>query len=77
MFFDIPMFIHYLYQYLSFLSLFEKAESCFLFSLFVSKRLAGATLLVFANKQDLPGSLTAPEIREVNSLDSFDFLKSF
>jgi ADP-ribosylation factor-like protein 2 len=28
-------------------------------------RLAGATLLVFANKQDLPGSMTADEIKEV------------
>ena len=35
------------------------------FWLSFSQRLAGATLLVFANKQDLPGSLTAKEIREV------------
>lgn len=27
--------------------------------------LAGATLLVFANKQDLPGALSAEEIRDV------------
>ena len=36
--------------------------------LFVSsfnQRLAGATLLVFANKQDLPGALSAEEIRDV------------
>lgn len=33
---------------------------------FVSwQRLSGATLLVFANKQDLPGSLTADEIKQV------------
>jgi len=30
------------------------------------KRLAGATLLVFANKQDLPGSLSKDAIREVS-----------
>ena len=29
------------------------------------ERLAGATLLVLANKQDLPGALTATEIKEV------------
>lgn len=29
------------------------------------ERLAGATLLVLANKQDLPGALTANEIKEV------------
>ena len=31
-----------------------------------SQRLAGASLLVFANKQDLPGALTAEEIRTVS-----------
>lgn len=30
-----------------------------------SQRLAGATLLVFANKQDLPGALSKEAIREV------------
>jgi ADP-ribosylation factor-like protein 2 len=30
------------------------------------QRLAGATLLVFANKQDLQGSMTSPEIRDVS-----------
>jgi len=29
------------------------------------QRLAGATLLVFANKQDLPGALSAEDIKEV------------
>ena len=29
------------------------------------QRLLGATLLVFANKQDLPGSLSSDEIKEV------------
>lgn len=29
------------------------------------QRLLGATLLVLANKQDLPGSLTSEEIKEV------------
>lgn len=32
------------------------------------KQLAGATLLVFANKQDLPGALTPEEIKEVKNL---------
>lgn len=31
-----------------------------------TQRLAGATLLVFANKQDIPGSLSSEEIRQVN-----------
>lgn len=31
----------------------------------VSQRLAGASLLVFANKQDIAGSLTSAEIAEV------------
>lgn len=30
------------------------------------ERLAGATLLVLANKQDLPGSLSAQEIKDVS-----------
>lgn len=30
------------------------------------ERLAGATLLVLANKQDLPGALSAQEIKEVS-----------
>lgn len=29
------------------------------------ERLAGATLLVLANKQDLPGALTSQEIKDV------------
>ncbi|KAL3271434.1 hypothetical protein HHI36_021920 [Cryptolaemus montrouzieri] len=33
------------------------------------ERLIGATLLVFANKQDLPGSCTAEEIKEILELD--------
>ncbi|GFO48699.1 ADP-ribosylation factor-like protein 2 [Plakobranchus ocellatus] len=41
-----------------------------LHTLLVEERLAGATLLVFANKQDLPGSLSAPEIREALDLNS-------
>ncbi|XP_067938584.1 ADP-ribosylation factor-like protein 2 [Watersipora subatra] len=44
-----------------------KAE---LHSLLVEERLAGATLLVFSNKQDLPGALSADEIRELLDLDS-------
>ena len=34
-------------------------------NVFSSQRLAGATLLVFANKQDLPGAMSAEEIRVV------------
>ncbi|XP_074786371.1 ADP-ribosylation factor-like protein 2 isoform X1 [Athene noctua] len=34
------------------------------------ERLAGATLLVFANKQDLPGALPASAIREALELDA-------
>ena len=34
------------------------------------QRLAGASLLVFANKQDLPGALTAEEIRTVSTIMS-------
>lgn len=33
------------------------------------ERLAGATLLVLANKQDLPGALSAPEIKDVSFFD--------
>lgn len=33
-------------------------------STFFTQRLTGATLLVFANKQDLPGALKADEIKE-------------
>ncbi|KAK7863287.1 hypothetical protein R5R35_005331 [Gryllus longicercus] len=40
-----------------------------LHSLLGEERLAGATLLVFANKQDLPGALTAEEIRDVLELE--------
>ena len=41
-----------------------------LHSLLLEERLAGATLLVFANKQDLPGALTAEEIRQYLDLDN-------
>uniref|UniRef100_A0A8D0PYE0 ADP-ribosylation factor-like protein 2 n=1 Tax=Sus scrofa TaxID=9823 RepID=A0A8D0PYE0_PIG len=36
----------------------------------VEQRLAGATLLIFANKQDLPGALSSKAIREALELDS-------
>jgi ADP-ribosylation factor-like protein 2 len=42
-------------------------NACFSF-LLLSQRLAGATLLVFSNKQDLPGALLAEEIRNVSFL---------
>ncbi|XP_050972078.1 ADP-ribosylation factor-like protein 2 [Labeo rohita] len=38
-------------------------------TLLLEERLAGATLLVFANKQDLPGALSKDAIREVLTLD--------
>uniref|UniRef100_A0A914WPH5 ADP-ribosylation factor-like protein 2 n=1 Tax=Plectus sambesii TaxID=2011161 RepID=A0A914WPH5_9BILA len=38
--------------------------------LLVEERLGGATLLVFANKQDLPGSFKAEEIKQILDLDS-------
>lgn len=40
-----------------------------LHSLLQEERLLGATLLVFANKQDLPGALTAEEIKVALDLD--------
>ncbi|KAH3851305.1 ADP-ribosylation factor-like protein 2 [Dreissena polymorpha] len=40
-----------------------------LHNLLLEERLAGATLLVFANKQDLPGALSAQEIRKGLNLD--------
>ncbi|KAJ8925335.1 hypothetical protein NQ315_009165 [Exocentrus adspersus] len=33
------------------------------------ERLAGATLLIFANKQDLPGACTTDELRDILELD--------
>mmetsp|Transcript_444 Transcript_444/g.1135 ORF Transcript_444/g.1135 Transcript_444/m.1135 type:complete len:185 (-) Transcript_444:299-853(-) len=38
--------------------------------LLVEERLAGASLLVFANKQDISGALTPAEIQEVLGLDA-------
>lgn len=32
----------------------------------IPQRLAGATLLVFANKQDLPGAMDTKDIKEVS-----------
>lgn len=39
-------------------------------ALLLEERLAGATLLVFANKQDLPGALTAEEIKNALELSN-------
>lgn len=39
--------------------------------LLLQERLAGASLLVFCNKQDLQGSLTVEEIKEFLQLDNF------
>lgn len=41
-----------------------------LYGLLVEERLAGATLLVFANKQDLPGALSSDAIKEALDLDN-------
>ena len=38
------------------------------------QRLLGATLLVFANKQDLPGALSSEEIKEVLKYDFYAFV---
>lgn len=48
-----------------------RLESCReeLLVLLKEERLAGATLLVLANKQDLPGALSAQEIKDVSSLN--------
>jgi len=40
-----------------------------LHNLLLQEKLAGATLLVFCNKQDIEGSLTMAEIREILDLD--------
>ncbi|KAL5256835.1 hypothetical protein ACHWQZ_G011932 [Mnemiopsis leidyi] len=50
----------------------RRLEACSkeLSNLLLEERLAGATLLVFANKQDLPGALEPKEIREVLELDN-------
>lgn len=34
------------------------------------ERLAGATLLVLCNKQDLPGALSAQEIKDVRTIQN-------
>ena len=34
----------------------------------ISQRLSGATLLIFANKQDLPGAMPSADIRKVSSM---------
>jgi signal recognition particle receptor subunit beta len=41
---------------------------------FFFQRLSGATLLVFSNKQDLPGALLAEEIRDVSLLPSGTYI---
>ncbi|KAI9205066.1 ADP-ribosylation factor family-domain-containing protein [Polychytrium aggregatum] len=49
----------------------DRLEDCKreLQSLLQEERLAGASLLIFANKADLPSALGAQEIREILSLD--------
>ncbi|KAK1931487.1 ADP-ribosylation factor-like protein 2 [Phytophthora citrophthora] len=44
-----------------------------LFNLLTQEKLAGATLLIFANKQDLPGALSSPEIAAALGLQSAQF----
>jgi ADP-ribosylation factor-like protein 2 len=41
--------------------------------LLLEERLAGATLLVLANKQDLPGALSAQEIKDVRLSDLINY----
>ncbi len=49
--------------------LFPSTTTQSILSLFlIPQRLLGATLLVFANKQDLPGALSAEEIKEVRTM---------
>ncbi|KAL8184037.1 UNVERIFIED_CONTAM: ADP-ribosylation factor-like protein 2 [Gekko kuhli] len=50
----------------------QRLEDCKreLQSLLVEERLAGATLIIFANKQDLPGTLSPSAIQEALDLDS-------
>jgi len=43
-----------------------------LHKLLQEERLGGATLLVFANKRDLPGSLSAAEIKDILKLDEIE-----
>merc|ERR1712195_410633 len=43
-----------------------------LHSLLCQEKLAGATLLVFANKQDLPGAKSAEEIQQILELDKLE-----
>lgn len=52
----------------------RRMEDCTkeLHSLLQEERLSGATLLVFANKQDLPGAMTADEIKEALNLESIE-----
>lgn len=38
------------------------------------ERLAGATLLVLCNKQDLPGALSAQEIKDVRTIHQYTLL---
>lgn len=47
-----------------------------LFNLLQQEKLAGASLLVFANKQDLEGSMTSDEIATVLELHSSDRFKN-
>lgn len=41
------------------------------------ERLAGATLLVLANKQDLPGALSAQDIKDVTIKTFYSLVKWF
>ena len=40
----------------------------------ILQRLMGASLLVFKNKSDVPGSMTEGEVRQVSGLKDFRFL---
>lgn len=61
------VFAIYIYTYCVYMYIYCVIEDCKteLHKLLEEERLLGATLLVFANKQDLPGALGMDEIREV------------
>ncbi|XP_050294854.1 ADP-ribosylation factor-like protein 2 [Anthonomus grandis grandis] len=50
----------------------RRLEDCMkeLHSLLLEERLAGATLLIFANKQDLPGAYNIDQLKEALELDT-------
>ena len=66
---------------LSFISFFLKRCVCVCvshqYSSTTLQRLAGATLLVFANKQDLPGALSAEDIKQVQGNVDYEYTHAY